>query len=120
MMKNKVLFWCAALASAFCQLPLMAAPMGTAFSYQGRLYDASQPANNVYDLTFTLHDNPVNAAAIGSPMTLLAVPVTNGLFTVQLNANGEFGPSAFDGSARWLQMGVRTNGQVNFTSLSPR
>lgn len=35
-----------------------------------------------------------------------AVPVSNGLFTVLLNGNGEFGANAFNGSARWLQIQV--------------
>jgi hypothetical protein len=101
-----------------------AAPMGTAITYQGRLNDGGHPANNLYDLTFTLHDDPVNVASVGTYIILPAVPVTNGLFTVQLNANGEFGPSAFTGQARWLQIGVRTNSANNafnnFTFLAPR
>lgn len=55
---------------------------------------------------------------------LSAVPVTNGLFTVQLNTNGEFGTNAFNGESRWLQIGVRTNSTNNafnnFTFLAPR
>jgi hypothetical protein len=108
----------AALASASC-----GAPMGPAFTYQGRLEDGGRPANNVYDLTFTLHDDPVNVPSIGTYIILTAVPVTNGLFTVQLNANGEFGTNAFNGQARWLQIGVRTNSVNvfnNFTFLAPR
>jgi hypothetical protein len=98
--------------------------MGTAFTYQGRLHDRGQPASNVYDLTFTLHDDPANPATIGTYIILSAVPITNGLFTVELNANGEFGPNAFNGQARWLQIGARTNSANNafnnFTFLSPR
>jgi len=32
------------------------APMGTAFSYQGRLEDSSSPANGTYDFEFLLFD----------------------------------------------------------------
>jgi hypothetical protein len=49
--------------------------------------------------------------------------VSNGLFTVQINANGEFGPNAFNGQARWLEIDVRTNNNAltnNFIILSPR
>jgi len=109
--------------AALCAAETFAAPMGTAFTYQGRLNDGGQPANNLYDLTFTLHDDPVNVASIGAYIILSAVPVTNGLFTVSLNANGEFGPDAFTGQARWLQIGVRTNSGGllnNFTFLAPR
>jgi hypothetical protein len=44
-----------------------------------------------------------------------AVPVTNGLFTVLL----DFG-NVFDGSPRFLDIGVRTNAGSAFTPLSPR
>jgi len=98
--------------------------MGPAFTYQGRLNDGGAPANGNYDVTFTLHDDPVNVASVGTYIILSAVPVTNGLFTVQLNASGEFGPNAFNGQARWLQIGVRTNSANNafnnFTFLTPR
>jgi len=100
-MKNitLTLTFLAALASA----PLLAAaPLGAAFTYQGRLDDGGQHANNLYDLTFTLHDDPVNVASVGTYIILSAVPITNGLFTVQLNTNGEFGANAFNGQARWL------------------
>src|SRR5690349_15335049 len=120
-MKNPLF---ALAAAVLCAAQTFAAPIGTAFTYQGRLNDGGAPANNIYDLTFTLHDDPVNVASIGTYIVLPAVPVTNGLFTVQLNANGEFGPDAFNGQARWLQIGVRTNSANNafnnFTFLTPR
>src|SRR5215211_4956746 len=118
----KIYLTCLALAALAVEI--FAAAMGPAFTYQGRLHDGGQPANNVYDLTFTLHDDPVNGPSIGTYIILSAVPVTNGLFTVELNASGEFGTNAFHGQARWLQIGVRTNSSGNafnnFTFLSPR
>jgi hypothetical protein len=45
---------------------------------------------------------------------LSGVPVTDGLFTVQLNAGGDFGANAFNGDERWLQI------SVNGSALSPR
>ncbi len=33
-----------------------AEPVGTAFTYQGRLTDANQPANDLYDFQFKLFD----------------------------------------------------------------
>jgi hypothetical protein len=122
-MNTKNILLTLALA-ALCAAETFAAPIGAAFTYQGRLDDGGQPANNVYDLTFTLHDDPVNVASMGTYIILSAVPVTNGLFTVQLNVNGEFGGNAFNGQARWLQIGVRTNSPGNafnnFTFLAPR
>ncbi|HWC61619.1 MAG TPA: hypothetical protein VHC44_18145 [Verrucomicrobiae bacterium] len=89
---------------------------GTLFNYQGRLNDNGQPANGTYDLTFTLYDSTnLPGNTIGSPVTNLSVSVAGGIFSVNL----DFGP-AFDGAERWLQIGVRTNGAANFSTLSPR
>jgi hypothetical protein len=98
-------------------------PLGTGFTYQGRLTDNGAPANGLYDLGFVLHDDPVNPGYLGNSIIQFAVPITNGLFTVQLNTAGEFGTNAFVGNARWLEVDVRTNGGPlinNFTVLSPR
>jgi hypothetical protein len=74
-------------------------------------------ANGNYDLTFTVYDSITNESGIiGVPLTNSAVAVSNGLFTVTL----DFGGGVFDGSARWLEIGVRTNGVGTFTTLSPR
>jgi hypothetical protein len=96
---------------------LTAEPLGSAFSYQGRLTDIGAPANGLYDFSFVLHSNSVATDSIVSaPVFTNAVPVSNGLFTVTL----DFGAAAFAGEARWLQMAVRTNGAVAFVTLSPR
>ena len=49
--------------ATLCATETFAAPLGSAFTYQGRLHDGGQPANNHYDLTVTLHDDPVTAAS---------------------------------------------------------
>ena len=84
---------------------VVAAPVGTAFTYQGRLRSAGQPANGNYDLKFTLYDAVSGSGQVGSPVTNAPVIVTNGNFTVSL----DFG-AVFSGDARWLEIGVRTNG----------
>lgn len=89
---------------------------GTAFTYQGRLSDTGQTANGSYDLTFALFNVSNNGSAVAGPITKSAVAVSNGLFTVTL----DFGANVFTGDARWLQVGVRTNGGGAFTTLSPR
>ncbi len=101
------------LSTAFAQSP--------SFTYQGRLDESRVPASGLFDLVFTLHDHPTNAATLGTYELLTAVPVSNGLFTVTLNVRAPFGPGAFDGADRWLEIGVRRNGVLgNFTVLSPR
>jgi hypothetical protein len=91
------------------------AAMGSAFTYQGRLADGGSVANGSYDLRFSLCDAPVGGAQVGATITNAAVAVSNGFFVVAL----DFGTNAFDGNARWLEIGVR-KGTGGFTLLSPR
>src|ERR1044071_9913728 len=111
---KKILITLCSLVLAFASVPLNAAPLGTAFTYQGRLNDGGQPANGTYYLYFTLYDALSGGNQVGSQPTN-TVTVANGLFTVEL----DFGAAAFTGSARWLQINVRTNGGVS-VDLSPR
>ena len=92
-------------------------PLGTAFTYQGRLDDSGQPANGPYDLQLTLFDADTGGNPIGPQVVLPSVPVAAGLFTVPV----DFGAAAFTGEARWLEIGVRPGGSGGpFTVLSPR
>lgn len=93
------------------------APLGTAFTYQGRLTDNGSPATGAYDLRFILYDAGAGGAQVGGIQLQENVPVNEGYFSVLL----DFGGTAFNGQARWLEVGVRpgdSNG--DFTSLSPR
>ena len=94
---------------------ILADPVGTAISYQGRLVDGGLPANGAYDLTFSLYDAPANGLQIGPTLTNTGVIVSNGLFTAAL----DFGAAAFSGDARWLELSVRS-GTNDFTLLTPR
>lgn len=90
---------------------------GTGFTFQGRLTDGGAPANGLYDFQFGLRDALTAGNAVGSPLTLNPVGVTNGLFNVTL----DFGAGVFTGAARWLEIGARTNGSASaHTILSPR
>ena len=89
---------------------------GTAFTYQGRLKDGGSPANGVYDLQFTLYADSGGASLVAGPITIENQSVTDGYFTVQL----DFGSGAFNGEARYLEVGVRPGASVGlFTNLSP-
>ena len=95
-------------------LGVAAQGQSTAFTYQGKLSNGGQPASGNYDLCFQLLDAGTNVVA--GPVTNSPVWVTNGLFTVTL----DFGSSVFDGSQRWLELGVRGYGQaVAYTVLTP-
>ena len=88
---------------------------GTAFTYQGRLTDGTNPANGHYDLRFAIYDAASAGARQGSLLTNSTTAVTNGLFAVTL----DFG-NQFPGAARWLEIAVRTNSNGAFTTLTPR
>jgi len=90
---------------------------GSTFTYEGRLLDGGAPANGSYDLQFALTDAAINGNHLGAAFTSAPVLVSSGLFATTLN----FGASVFDGSSRWLEIGVRTNGStVPYALLSPR
>ena len=87
----------------------------TAFTYQGRLANAGQPANGSYDMTFALFNAVTGGSQVGNTNIVTAIGVTNGLFTVELDFGGNF-----PGADRWLEIGVRPSGGGAFTTLSPR
>jgi hypothetical protein len=112
---GKRLLWLLSLLLAVAPAPLRA--QGSAFTYQGRLADGGQAASGAYDLQFSLTSTSIYEGCIGAPVTVAPVLVENGAFTVLL----DFGADAFDGSARWLEIGVRPNGSTEpYTLLSPR
>ncbi len=98
------------------QVDVQASSVGTAFTYQGRLTDGGSLANGSYDFRFQLYD----AASVGNQLGDIIqddVSVTDGLFTVVL----DFGVGAFNGDARWLEIGVRPGASAGaYTTLSPR
>jgi hypothetical protein len=97
-----------------------AAAMGTAFTYQGRLMDANNVANGLYDFEFELYDAPSDGNQLGSTIDINDLDVIDGYFTVELDFND---PNAFNGEARWLDIGVRpgnSNDPNAFVTLSPR
>jgi len=117
MKTNRLLARCLlllALATPNSQLSTTFA-QGTAFTYQGRLNDGAGPATGLYDFRFAVFDD-ATAGGIQSTPVLVTLGVTNGLFTTTLN----FGGNVFNGSARWLEINVRTNGAVDYATLAPR
>lgn len=103
-----------ALSTLNLQIPTAFA-QGTAFTYQGRLNEGTNPATGRFDLTFKVYDALSSGTLVAGPLTNAATGVTNGLFTVAL----DFGATPFTGAARWLEIGVRTNGGASFSTLSP-
>ncbi len=126
-MKQIIRRFICTIAAAFISHSSTAAPIGTGFTYQGRLVQNGTPFNGTAHLRFSLWDAvgsgspPTGGNQIGNSQILANVAVANGLFAVLLNDAGEFGPNAFDGDARWLQVEVCATGTcTSSTVLSPR
>ncbi|MGB2807949.1 MAG: hypothetical protein WBC22_09420, partial [Sedimentisphaerales bacterium] len=95
-----------------------AAPMGTALTYQGRLMDANNVADGLYDFEFRLYQDPNSGGFQIAPTAVVDDhDVIDGYFTVEL----DFGQYAFNGDARWLEIAVRPGDSNDVhTILSPR
>lgn len=101
----------------FCLAVSLASAQTSAFTYTGHLMSNGASANGSYDLQFTVMNALTGGSAVGAVQVVSPVAVTNGIFTVTL----DFGPSVFDGSARWMEIGVRPVGSTDpYTILAPR
>jgi chaperonin cofactor prefoldin len=104
------------------------APIGTGFTYQGRLMDANQPADGLYNFRFKLFDGPTDGNQVGITVDVNNVDVIDGYFTMELDfvgddtnepqplPLGEPEPQPLgltykkiwgNGEGRWLEIGVR-------------
>ena len=117
--ERKILLNVAILVIALCMAGVTcAAPMGTAFTYQGRLMDANSPAEGLYDFEFELYDDPDAGSQQGSTVDVNDLDVIDGYFTVKL----DFGVEVFHGDDVWLHVGVRPGeieGDNSYVALSP-
>jgi hypothetical protein len=104
------------LALSFAHSAATAAALGSAFTYQGRLDSGALPATGNYDFVFRLFNDPAAGVQVGADQTVLAWPVSAGLFSVNL----DFGAGAFDGSALWIEISVRAAGDPAYETLAPR
>lgn len=112
-MKSKLIL----LAGVLVLSTAILSAQSTAFTYQGRLHNAGTPADGLYEMQFTLYDALVDGHVVGTPQTAAPVAVNNGLFAVSLN----FGPGAFMGADRWLEITVTVFGSDMVpTKLEPR
>lgn len=68
-----------------------AAQSQTTITYQGQLQDASGPYDGTPGMEFRLFDSLINGNQIGTEIVLSAVPVTDGLFQVELDFGAPYG-----------------------------
>lgn len=95
----------------------VAAPIGTAFTYQGRFDVSGSPASGAYDFEFKLFDAATEGTQVGSAVLKNDLSVSDGYFTTTL----DFGSGRFTGDARWLQIAVRPGAETGaYTTLTPR
>lgn len=93
-----------------CGTPLLAqTPLGTSFTYQGRMKQAGVAVDGALPITFRLYDQSVGGTPLASYFAGNVV-IEDGLFTTAV----DFGVAAFTGDARWVEVVV--DGEV----LSPR
>jgi len=93
------------------------AAVGTAFTYQGQLTQSGNPVTGTCDFQFGLWDAASGGAQVGSTLTKTSVALTSGRFDAAL----DFGGTAFQGDARYLQIAVRCPaGSGSYTALSGR
>jgi hypothetical protein len=84
------------------------------FTFQGRLTDSTMPANGIYQMEFRLFS--ATGTEPLSDFTDYAVIVTNNLFSVRIF----FPEELFDGTPRFLEIGVRRNDTDGFVTLADR
>lgn len=112
------------LCGALAVLPLPALaddPLTSAFTYQGQLKNAGNPAGGLHDLRFRLYDALEGGAQVGATFCADDVSVTDGLFNVSLDFGAEFA-----GDQRFLEVEVRADTGLDctdptgFATLAPR
>jgi|GEM_PF-2684132 len=119
---QSVVLTCAAsmLAAFVAQAPAVAGvtPIDNSITYQGQLSTGSGPVTGIVSLRFRLFTLAAGGAQVGATLTACNVAVTDGLFTVDL----DFGAAAFEGSQRFLEIGVQSpaGNCATFTTLTPR
>ena len=110
---------CLALGAA---LLLAAAPDASAqasptqFTYQGRLAQGATSVNDTADLTFSLFDAADGGNLLAGPLSLSAVAVSHGVFTVQL----DFGVPVAGIGERWIEIAAAAPSGGKPQTLLPR
>lgn len=107
----------AALA-AFAPADAGITPVDSVITYQGQLRNVGGPIDGTASARFRLFNQEFGGGQVGATLTACGLTLVDGLFTVEL----DFGATAFDGSARWLEIAVQSPAGdcATFTPLAPR
>ena len=112
-----------ALAFLLVGLPKLAGaqgPAGDSFTYQGRLLKSGFYVNGACDFQFGLYDAPTGGTQSGNIQAVPGVVVSDGYFAVELNDANQFGPGAFTGDRRYLQIAARCGTDAIYTTMNGR
>lgn len=114
----RIALTCIALVSVLLAGSTMAqTPLGTAFTYQGNLELSGSPVDGTADFQFKLFGALTAGSQVGSTQSSNNLTVVKGAFTALL----DFGPGAFNGDKRFLEILVRSPaGSGSFITLTPR
>lgn len=92
-----------------------ASPLGSAFTYQGKLSDGGSAASGAYDFEFALYNDALAGMALDT-VTVPALFVDVGL----VNTAVDFTDVPYNGQALWVEVRVRRVGVSSYTTLAPR
>lgn len=111
------------LTAASLFLAAMSAPalaqgnLGADFTYQAKIALSGTPITGTADFQFRLFDAATGGIQIGTMFAVSNANIVDGLVSAPLN----FGASAFNGDARFLEIAVRSPANTgNFITLTPR
>lgn len=88
----------------------------SSITYQGSLTESGVAANGAADLRFRVYSASVGGLQLGSTIERAAVPVADGLFSVELN----LGSITIDGSGLWLEIDAAFPSGGVYSTLAPR
>lgn len=106
----------------FCSFALLAAgasaaPLDTAFSYQGELRVSGVPANGEFDFRLSAFDAAAGGSQVGPTVTAGDIETIDGVFTVAVDLGTEIASDR----QLWLAIEVREGASSGgYTALSPR
>lgn len=110
-----------AICLFFASSSIAQTPLGPGFTYQGQFEIGGVPVNGTADLYFSLWDAPMGGNQIGEVQQRPGVEIVDGTFNTIINEEQGFGPDAFVGEARWLEIWVcGTPGCPSPEVLTPR
>lgn len=88
----------------------------TFFNFAATVPTDITPATGTFEMNFRLFDAAMDGAQIGVTVSIAEVAVKNRAFAVQL----DFGPAAFPGADRFVEISVRETNLMPFAIIAPR